>query len=208
MSALIITPAYTDLCRELRAAILASGLPVLPAFEHSDLPRVRSMLITQALTSTADRILLVDSDVVPTGAQLEELATSPLVTPDSALTGLYPTRDGKGWAVHAKDLQEAERGGVFEAEWAGLGFCAIHRKSLERVAEYLPRVAGEGGGAGWTPFCVPQLRVDIPAADGVRYYPDDRILWKHLAGEGVRLWADSGIKVGHVIRAVLRNPLG
>jgi hypothetical protein len=206
MSALIITPAYTDLCRELRAAILASGLPVLPAFEHSDLPRVRSMLITQALTSTADRILLVDSDIVPTGAQLQELATSPLVTPEGALTGLYPTRDGKGWAVHARDPVDAARGapelgGVFEAEWAGLGFCAIHRKSLERIANDITRVKGEGGGGDWTPFCVPFV------ADGGRYFADDRALWHRLEEVGVRLWADSGIKVGHVIRAVLRNPL-
>lgn len=201
MSALIITPAYTDLCRELRAAILASGLPVLPAFEHSDLPRVRSMLITQALTSTAERIVLVDSDIVPTGAQLAELASSPLVTPESALTGLYPTRDGKGWAVHAKDPQEAERGGVFEAEWAGLGFCAIHRRSLEALQPRVPLVAAEDGPGTWSAYCV-------PAVHGVTYYGDDRVLWKHLADAGVRLWADSGLKVGHVIRAVLRNPLG
>lgn len=206
MSALIITPAYTDLCRELRAAILASGLPVLPAFEHSDLPRVRSMLITQALTSTAERLILVDSDIVPSGAQLQELATSPLVTAENALTGLYPTRDGKGWAVHAKRPEEAaERpGGVFEAEWAGLGFCAIHRRSLERIVEDMAHVRGEGGGGGtdWTPFCVPFV------ADGGRYFADDRALWRRLEDVGVRLWADSGLKVGHVIRAVLRNPLG
>jgi hypothetical protein len=210
MSALIITPAYTDICRELRAAILASGLPVLPAFEHSDLPRVRSMLITQALTSpdVVDRLILVDSDIVPTGAQLQELATSPLVTAENALTGLYPTRDGKGWAVHAKDPQEAaERpGGVFEAEWAGLGFCAIDRESLERVARYLPLVTAEGAGPDWTPFCVPEL--EYLSQKNARYFPDDRVLWRNLEKVGVRLWADSGLKVGHVIRAVLRNPIG
>lgn len=204
MKALIITPAYIDICRELRAAILGAGIPVLPAFEHSDLPRIRSMLITQALTSApsaVERLLLVDADIVPTAGQLLELATSPLVTPDSALTGLYPTRDGKRWAVHARDPEDPGRSSAFEAEWAGLGFCAIHRQSLERVAAATPQVYPDGGGSGWTPFCVPTL---VPGL----YLPDDRALWYRLECAGVRLWADSGLKVGHLIRAILREPQG
>lgn len=197
MNAVIITPARTHLDYRLHNAIAESGLPVLALYEHSDLPRVRSFLVSKALAQPGvDRILFVDSDIVPTGAQLTELATSPLVTPDQALTGLYPTRDGREWAVKATDPATADA--VFRAEWAGLGFAAVHRLSLERVAARLPDIVGDG--LPWKPFCVP-----LVLATG-EYLADDRSLWWRLAQAGVGLVADRSLRVGHVSGHVLAEP--
>lgn len=194
MSAIITCPARTHVDRRLAQAAEIAGVKILALYEHSDLPRTRSLLLTMALEMGAERILCIDSDIVPTAEQVRRLATSDLVRPDQALTGLYPTRDGTAWAVHAKH-QDREQPAVFEAEYAGLGFCAIHRDSLLRVEA--PTIAGDV--RPWKAFCVPLVRNNA-------YYGDDRSLWWRLAEAGVPLVADQSLKVGHVGSVVLKEP--
>lgn len=202
MNVLAIIPAYTHIDHRLMMALLESRIPFLPLHGSSDLPRARSILISLALEQRAERILFIDSDIVPTAAQLRELATSELCTPDQALTGLYPIRDtratpdgGASWAVDAVDATAAAAGApVFDATWAGLGFAAVHRASLVRVAEGLPVIAGDE--VAWRPFCVPFVA-------GTTYYPDDRSFWFRLGEAGVRLVASQRLKVGHVAQVIL-----
>lgn len=198
MKALIVCPARTHVDRRLASAAEVAGVPILALFEHSDLPRARSLLLTMALADTAaERVLCIDSDIVPTADQIRALAESPLVTADQALTGLYPTRDWTAWAVHASRQELAEQPPVFLAEYAGLGFCAIHRASLERVRASAPVIDGDV--RPWTPFCVPFLL-------GRAYHGDDRSLWWRLAQAGVALVADQALRVGHVGSVVLKEP--
>lgn len=206
MNALVIIPAYSHIDHRLMGSLLEARLPLLPLHGSSDLPRARSILISLALQREPERVLFIDSDIVPTAAQLVELATSELVTPDQALTGLYPIRDtratvrgGATWAVDAVDPEAAGAGApVFAANWAGLGFAAVHRQSLERVAATLPEIVGDE--VPWRPFCLPF--VDDAAG---RYYPEDRSLWWRLARTGTRLAASASLKVGHVAQVVLRD---
>ncbi len=200
--ALAIIPAYSHIDYRLMNALLEAHIPIMPLFGSSDLPRARSILISHALTKGAQRLLFIDSDIIPTAAQLVELATSPLVTPKQALTGLYPIRDtrstiagGASWAVDAVDQEAAAAGApVFAANWAGLGFAAIHHDSLSRVAETLPQINGDE--TPWRPYCV-------PAVVGSTYYSDDRVLWRRLAQTGTQLVASNGLKVGHVSSVVM-----
>ena len=204
MNALVIIPAYSHIDHRLMAALLEARLPLLPLHGSSDLPRARSLLISLALTREPERVIFVDSDVVPTAAQLVELATSELVTAEQALTGLYPIRDiratvrgGATWAVDAVDPEAAAAGApVFAANWAGLGFAAVSAASLRRVGETLPDIVGDE--RPWKPYCVPFF--DGQAG---RYYPEDRSLWWRLARTGTRLVASSALKVGHVASVVL-----
>ena len=85
---------------------------------------------------------------------------------------------------------------VFAANWAGLGFAAVHIESLIRVAETLPEIHRDE--MAWKPFCV-------PVVDGHTYYPDDRVLWARLSKVGVGLVACSSLKIGHVASVVLRD---
>lgn len=195
MRAIITCPARTHIDRRLAQAAEIAGVKILALYEHSDLPRTRSLLLTMALELGAERVLCIDSDIVPTSEHIARLASSELVRPDQALTGLYPTRDGTAWAVHAKRQDQAEQPPVFEAEYAGLGFCAIHRESLCRIEA----AAIEGDVRPWTPFCVPFVRERS-------YYGDDRSLWWRLAQAGVTLVADQSLRVGHVGSVVLRSP--
>lgn len=200
MKAVIITPAHSHIDHRLELAIRRSGLPVIPLYERSDLPRARSVLIERALAEGAERIILVDSDTVPGRGVLETLATAEGVTPDCAVWGLYPLREGDRWSVNPVDPEAAaraieENGPSFEIESGGLGLCAIHRESLERVAETLPRVLNDNG-AEWRPFCLPFVR-------GSDYYADDRSLCARLRETGTELWCDPRLRAGHVVRQVV-----
>lgn len=201
MRALAVIPAYSHIDYRLQAALLEARVPFVPLHGCSDLPKVRSQLLTLGLQQATERLLLIDADIVPSPEQLRALAESPLVTPEQALTGLYPIRDrgasatgGRGWAVDAVDGDAADAADVFAARWAGLGFCAVHVESLFRVSDTLPTIRWPE--MDWKPFCVPLV-------EGSSYYPDDRVLWHRLALTGTRLVASNALRVGHVASVVL-----
>lgn len=210
MKAIVLTPAFSHARHELQRVIQRSGLPWLPLYEHSDLPRVRSVLLEEGLAHGAERLILVDADTIPTIAGLQFMAESPLVTPAQALWGMYPLREGDRWSVNPEDPEAAlvaiEAGLSFPIRTGGLGFCAIHRESLIRLGETLP-VIPEDTGNGWRPFCVPFVRPAFgskPAA----YYADDGSLCVRLRESGTELVCDSTLRAGHAVTMVLTAPRG
>lgn len=205
MKALIVTPAFSHVRHELEQAIRRSGLPHLPLYEHSDLPRARSVLIERGLALGAERLLLVDADTVPSAGDLQRLATTEAdVTPERALWGLYPLREGTRWAVNPVDPDEANRaieeGRQFRINSGGLGVCAIHRESLERAVAESPTIV-EDTGASWRPWCVPFI------ANG-KYYADDGSLCMRLAMTGTALWCDPTIRAAHAVTQLIRGLRG
>lgn len=199
MNAAIITPAYRELDHRLWRAINASGIPSLVLHEHSDLPRVRSVLIEQALRTSAERIILIDADTVPSVGVLRALATSEDVTPERAVWGMYPLREGDRWSVNPEDATEADlairEGRGFRIQTGGLGLCAIHRQSLKRLGATLP-VIREDTGLEWRPFCVPFVRDST-------YYADDGSLCMRLRESGTELCCNPTLRAGHAVRSVL-----
>jgi hypothetical protein len=205
VKAAIITPAYREIDRRLWRVINASGIPSLVLQGHSDLPRVRSVLIEQALRTEAERILLIDADTVPTLGVLQALADAEGVTPDCAVWGMYPLREGDRWSVNPKDPVEADlairEGRSFELLTGGLGLCAIHRDSLERLGSELPTIEEEDG-LRWRPFCVPFVRPPFGSKPAT-YYADDGSLCVRLRESGTELWCDPRLRAGHVVESVL-----
>lgn len=199
MKAPVVTPAYSHADYRLERAVHASGLPWLVLHEHSDLPRVRSVLIEQALGAGAERVLLLDADTVPTTEALLALAETGDVTPERAVWGMYPLREGNKWSVNPLSERDADQaiqsGRSFRIQTGGLGLCAIHRESLERLGATLPTVTEEEG-LRWRPFCVPFVR------DGI-YYADDGSLCMRLRDTGTELWCDPRLRAGHVVRQVV-----
>lgn len=207
MKALVITPAYSPPGYRTTEVMRASGLPWAQLNEHSDLVRARGALISRGLRSGAERLILLDADVVPTPEQLRWLAETPEVTPERGVWGMYPSRSRRNWSIDALDADDAKRcvavGGLTEIRWGGLGFCAVHRESLRRV-EAMLEAEGNGpiteeGGVEWHPFCLPFIE------DG-SYLPDDRSLCRRLSYSGTRLFASGDLKAGHAVTALLTEP--
>lgn len=204
MNALIITPAYSNTHPELDRAVRMSEIPALRLYQHSDLPRVRSILVELALAREAERVIFVDADTIPAEGVLRALAEHPEVTPERAVWGLYPLRDGDRWSVDPDDAQEAERAIAgrrgFPIAKGGLGLACVHRESLVRLGATLPHI-GEPEGFRWRPFCVPFYRTTTTG--GARYYADDGSFCARLRETGTALWCDSSARAGHAVESIL-----
>lgn len=201
--AVVTLPVRDDINRSLRESLKGSGLPWLPVYGMSDLPRARSLLITRALALGAEVVVFIDADIVATAEQIRALAAHPRLAGDGAVTGLYAVRTGQAWACDA-DPDHPEPDGCLPARTAGLGFAAITRASLLRVAGKLPALEDtEAPGQSWRPFCLPV----IGERDGKpEYLAEDIALWMRLAATGTRLWADPGLTVGHLTPLALYSP--
>lgn len=201
MQAIITLPVRDHINGALRSSLDACGLPWLPVYGMSDLPRARSVLLSQALAHGADRILCIDADIVATPGQILALVNHPRVSGDGAVTGLYALRSGKAWACHAPDSKD-ESDGCRRAEFAGLGFACISRASLLRLRDNLTTLEDPEVGQWW-PFCVPFLE----RRHGRREYcADDVSLWRRLTSSGTQLWADTSLVVGHQTLTTLMSP--
>lgn len=210
LHAVIITPAYTHVSPRTLAAVQASGLPFLPLYEHSDLPRVRSVLVEMALGRPAERIIFLDADTVPDPGVLLRLADDPYVTPGRAVWGLYPLRDGARWSVDPKAPEQAERdirdGVRFPIRKGGLGLACVHRMSLLRAGDILPHIEEQGGAVRWRPFCVPFYRIGPLDKGSATYHADDGSLCARLRETETELWCDPTARAGHAVATVLREP--
>ena len=213
--AVVITPAYSHAHHRTLTAIQQSGLPWLARYENSDLPRIRSVLIEEALAyPRVERVIFLDADVVPHIATLHALATSPAVTPERALWGMYVLRDGTRWSVNPEDpgaaLGAIERGERFPIRSGGLGIAAVHRESLARVGAREPYIV-EDEGLRWRPFCVPVLSENavidtMPPIRTARYLADDGSLCWRLREAGTALVCDPRLRAGHMASVELTEP--
>jgi hypothetical protein len=192
MKTVAICPAYSHVNAELRYQLEQAQIPLRSYLHCSDLVRARSTLISLALKETdADVLLLVDSDIVPTIGAIDRLLRSAHLGEGGAVSGVYVTRDGRfAFCPRNPESCKVGVGGAVEATHAGLGFCAITRPSLERVAAGLKTTKCDDGIA-WQPFCLPFL-----ASNGA-YYADDRSLWYRLAETGTTLYVQTNLFVGH-----------
>lgn len=201
MSTIITLPVRDDVNRRLRESLKASGLPWLPMYGMSDLPRARSLLITRALRLGAERVVFIDADIIATHEQILALAAHPRLSSEGAVTGLYSARGGQAWACDA-DPDSPEPDGCLPARTAGLGFAVVTRDSLLRVGETLPELEDEG--EKWTPYCLPF----IGEHEGKpKYFAEDIALWKRLSTTGTRAWADPALTVGHLTEMAIYTPI-
>lgn len=191
-----LIPAYTHIDDRLQDALGRAGVPYHAVYRSSDLPRARSVLLTQGLDQTqADAFLLIDSDIVPTPAQIAQLMASDRLTELDAVSGAYALRDGRSAFVPVDLDQTVMLGqpGFTELASAGLGFAAIHRTALLAIAERLPRITNTG--PAWWPFCIPGY---VHQTDGTAHYlPDDYVLWARHRDMGGSLWLDQELCVAH-----------
>jgi len=199
MKTLVITPAYSHAHHQVHAAIGATGMPWLPLYERSDLPRARSVLVSRAVELGAQVVVFVDADTVPAPGALDAIIAA--VRPGRTVFGVYELRDGR-LSVDPEDPVAAEgaiaRRLPFPVRWGGLGLAAVHLDDLRRVGEGLPLIRDPD--VVWRPYCVPFVR------DG-QYYADDRSLCARLRDAGVELVADPAIVGLHAVTRLVAPQL-
>jgi hypothetical protein len=201
MAPLILISAYQHLDWRLQEAITRSGVPLLAVYGCSDLVKVRSQLLSDALRSNADRFLFIDADMVPTAEQIWQLAESEMLNPTNAVSGCYLGRDGQ-LAAQLKQqtpirLDQCER--YLPCLAAGMGFSAIHRDSVERLRSSLPELRTETG-IEWRAYFLTQVIADEERSGGeTTYFSEDWAFWwrvRNLASAA--FWLDTQLPIGHL----------
>ena len=194
---LVISPVYSHVNEHTNEVMKRASLPWKQLVGCSDLVRARSVLLTEAMNSGADRIILLDADVVPNIEQLRDAATVDLVDPNNARFGMYTLKSNR-WSVEPET--EISLSHDFPIVSGGLGFVALHVESLKKVGSKMTLVLHDGvEGECWIPFCLPFM-------DGGQYYPEDASLCSRLRSVGVNLTADPTWRVGHAMHCIRTSP--
>lgn len=201
----IVIPSYTGVHPSLQVEIYKSGLQCDILHGHSDLPKVRSAMLTSAVNNEVSRVIMVDSDTIVTAEALRYLADSPDVSPEQAVCGRYVLKNREQWSVNALDPENVPlgTGELFEVDKCGLGVLAVSIESLQRLASQLEPVTDENG-AVWTPYCVPML---VKNQGLTRYLADDFSFIRRLRDSGTRVMCKVDIIAGHAMQTVLTEPL-
>lgn len=199
---IILVPAHTSLHHALHQAITHSGLDCEVLYGHSDLPKARSVLLTNAMQQSRSRVILVDSDTLVTPEALQYLAQTGDVHSDQAVCGRYVLKNREQWSVDAVDPENVPlgTGKLFEVKRCGLGVMSVSLESLLRVAEHTGPVTEEQGGGQWFPFCVPQLSQD---GEHVRYQADDFSFCARLAQSGTKIMCKENLIAGHAMTTIV-----
>ena len=197
MKVLLIMPVYSHIHERTRATIRALGLEAKCVYGSTDLPLVRSMLFSEAVRSDAERVVCLDSDVVPTPDQLGHLIASDKVTDTCAVSAVYASRDQSVWAFNGAE-GEPDADGWLKVREAGLGCAVISRRSLANLAGKLGAPL-QSFGVDWWPFCIPFIT-------GMTYVPEDYSLWRRLANSGTSLLVNTQCVVGHMGEVEIRAP--
>ena len=200
MSPLILVPAYNAIDWRLHDAIGRSGIPMLAVYGCSDLVKVRSQMLSDALRSSADRFIFIDSDIIPSPEQIWQLVESEKLNAESAVSGCYAGRDG----ALAAQLESQEpftlSGGArfVECFAAGMGFSAVHRDTVELIRNELPELT-TGQGVEWRAYFLPLVIADRMNADAISYLSEDWAFWWRVRNLGkAAFWIDTNLCVGHL----------
>lgn len=156
-------------------------LDVVTKWRVSNLAKARNEAVREALATGAERILLLDSDIVFTPVDVFALIDAE----EDVVSGLYVHRamsSGPDVAelvgYHAPEAER--RGALVEMQHIGLGFTLIRRRVLEAL---LNRYAD-----GIFEF--------VHSGDHV--IGEDQVFSKKWRDMGGRIWMHTGVCLGHV----------
>lgn len=148
----------------------------------SNLAEARGKLLEHALQTGAERILMVDDDIVFSAE--DALTLIALDRGDDIVSGLYKAKIEDGACIG--DPLESSDGALLEMRRIGLGFALFTRNCLERM------VSAHGGGA--FEFL----------HDGTRMLGEDEVFCDRWRALGGRIWMHIGIRLGHIGAHIFR----
>jgi hypothetical protein len=193
-------PVEPECERGLRA-LEARGYAVRRAFGFSAIDFGRSVLASQALREGYDELLWVDSDVGFDPRDVERLRSHHL----PFACGLYPKKDRSGFAGQflsgTSQVPFGAAGGLTGILYAGFGFVLTRRAVFERILERVPLPeCNQRFGPPVRPWFLPEVVAD---GDGTWYLPEDYAFCHRARAAGVRIMADTSIRLAHVGKTAL-----
>lgn len=163
--------------------------------QGSILPRVRQLLVDQALAAGMTHLLFLDADMVFPGDLVHRLAQhgKEIVVANYSCKTLPPEGvvrvfDASGRLEKIDPVQEV--GGLHEVAVGGLGVALIEAQVFRKLAK--PWFAFE-----WKP----SLLAEYPEEDGIwDFQPEDYYLFLKAREAGFRVWCDldASKEIGHV----------
>lgn len=203
---LALIPAYSQIDWRIAEALRECNIPCLPMFGCSDLPRARSVLLTEAMQTDRDVFLMIDADIVVQPQQLMQLVNSEKLDTNNAVSGTYLVGPNQVAAVPElpDDIQIHGPQRYLKFLVAGLGLAAVHRSTIARLDQVLEPVFDAAGGR-WVPYCVPfVLEQALPGGSKSRQYiaEDHSFWWRLRTAAGTTCWLDTHVAAGHAKQAV------
>lgn len=161
------------------------------------LPRARNRIARNFLSTGADVLMMIDSDVLFKPEDIVRV----LSHGEGVVGGLYPTRDGAGrQMVDRLPHGGKTQGELAEVRAAGTGFLSVRREVLESLKDGREYETddGEDGDRAWDFF-----PVGIETQSGRRRYLSEDWGFCHIAREaGWTVWADRSVNLRHIGEAV------
>ena len=166
--------------------------------------RSRNSLTADFLAGACEKLLFLDSDLIFTPEDVARIASHEV----DIVGGFYPIKEDSDqirWCVNGPpgttDPAPDARG-LTPVRYIGTGFCCIHRRVFERLAQ--TGVAAPYQTDGETPRPEHDFwSVGVHASQGRgRYLSEDWLFCQRALDAGFEVWGDLGVQLRHVGTAI------
>ncbi len=195
MSAVLLLPAYGLIHRPHIDSLIACGAETIFLQNSACIDQARCLLVEKALQTDHDVFVFVDSDISFTKEDLDRLVKNCEDTQE-IVSGLYISKKGNGKPVmtvlpEGKTVTNREDG-LLPVFGVGMGFCAIHRKALRKIALTMEQVRLPTGNdfEHLFPFFLPLI-------DSGYYFGEDYSFCIRAYRAGVTVHFNHTIQVSH-----------
>lgn len=193
--------AYTFSIARSRQSLEAAGIPTAYLLLHGDchVDDARNSVVREFLASDCSELLFIDADVsYPPEALVELCGHADL----DIVGGVYPFRSEGSDSMPVRMMEGAEdSGGLLEVEGLPTGFMKIRRRVLERMVAVAPAYFTKHGQETPLVFARP-----APGPTKLRWGGDIDFCnrWRGMGG---RLFAVTGLRLGHTAEIVIEDSL-
>lgn len=201
MRRVVLVPAYSAIdptCERGLRALEARGFVVRRSFGNAAIDAARSQLASTALEDGFDVLVWIDSDIRFDPDDVERLCAHDV----PFVAGIYPKKGRRELACHVlpgtTELTFGTSGGLVELRYVGFGFVVTRRGLYETMrasaALDLP-VCNAQFGRPLVPYFLPAV---METDAGCWYLGEDYAFCERARAVGVRILADTRIRLGHV----------
>ena len=192
-----IHPLTVKALLDTQNALISRGVPVGIEFKYgsSVVHHARSRIASDFLATDYNRLFWVDSDIVwQVGDFLRLLAMSTVM---DIVAAAYPAKQDPTIFLVRSGIEDIETNeqGCLPLSGFGMGFCCIHRRVIEDLAETAPRKRFH-----MLPEPIPHIffTEGDDNDDGEGAEGEDMAFFRRAAALGYTAWVDPAVELGHI----------